>query len=102
MLRFIQYPDIAKLGHKRFNPLDVYLSIFSTGAMTQIDGELEHRETISHNALAKQRIGFPLLFRFCRQIEKHQHPHDSIFAKAIHHFKAFRDIQSSAARLRSI
>ena len=80
-----QDADVAKLRHERLHPLDVDFSILTAWAMSQIDGKLKHRETISHDALAEIGVGFPLLLRFRRQIEKHQHPHNSVFTETIHH-----------------
>ena len=77
--------NVAKLGHERLHPLDVYLGVFPAWTMSQIDGKLEHRETVSHDAFAEIGIGFSLFFRLCWQIEKHQHPHNAIFTETVHH-----------------
>ena len=77
--------NVTKFGHKRFHPLDVYLGIFPARAMPQIDGKLEHRKTVGHDALAEIGVGLPLFLRLRRQIEKHQHPHNAIFAETVHY-----------------
>ena len=80
-----QYADVAKLRHERLYPLDVDLGILTAWTMSQIDGKLKHCETIGHDALAEIGVCFAFLLRLRRQIEKHQHPHNSVFAETIHH-----------------
>ena len=77
--------NVAKLGHERLHPLDVYLRVFPARTMPQINGKLEHREAVGHDALAEIGVGLPLLFRLRRQIKKHKHPHNAIFAETVHY-----------------
>ena len=85
-----KYPDVAQLRHKRLHSLDMDFGIFSTWAMAKIDRELKHGKAIGHDAFPKQGVSFSFFLRIRRQIEKNQHPHDSILAKPIHHSLHFR------------
>lgn len=80
-----QYPNIAKLRHERLHPLDMHLRVFAAGTMPQVDRKLEHREAVSHDALAKIGVGLTLFLRLRRQIEKHKHPHNPVFTESVHH-----------------
>ena len=80
-----QNADVAKLGHERLHPLDMYLGVFIAWTMPQINRKLKHRETVGHDALAKSGVCLALFLRLRRQIKKHQYPHDSVFAKSVHH-----------------
>jgi hypothetical protein len=84
-VRNTQDANVAKLGHERFHPLDVDFGIFMAWTMPQINGKLEHREAVGHDAFAKSGISLALLFRLRRQIKKHKHPHNPIFTETIHH-----------------
>ena len=79
-----QNADVTKLGHKRLHPFDMHLSVLITWAMPEINRELEHSEAIGHDAFTESGIGLTLLLRLGRQIKKHQHPHNSVFAKSVH------------------
>ena len=80
-----QNTDVAKLGHERLYPLDMYLGILIAWAMSQINRKLEHCEAVSHNALAEIGVGLTLFLRLRRQIEKHKHPHNPVFTESVHH-----------------
>ena len=79
-----QNTHLTILGHERLHSLDVDFCVLAARAMPQIDGKLEHRETVGHDALAEVGGCFAFFLRLRRQIEKHQHPHDSVFAKPVH------------------
>ena len=80
-----QNTDVAKLGHERLYPLDMYLGILIAWAMSQINRKLEHREAVCHDALAEIGVGLTLFLRLRRQIEKHKHPHNPVFTESVHH-----------------
>ena len=80
-----QNTDVAKLGHERLYPLDMYLGILIAWAMSQINRKLEHREAVRHNALAEIGVGLTLFLRLRRQIEKHKHPHNPVFTESVPH-----------------
>ena len=80
-----QNADVAKLGHERLHPLDMHFGVLIAWAMSQINRKLEHGESIGQDALTKSGVCLALLFRLRRQVEKHKHPHNSIFAKSIHY-----------------
>ena len=80
-----QNPDVAKFGHERLYPLDMHFCVLITRTVPQINGKLEHRETVSHDALAKSGVCLTLFLRLRRQIEKHQHPHNPVFTETVHH-----------------
>lgn len=84
-VRDTQNTDVAIFRHKRFNPFDMHFSVLIAWTMSQINGKLEHCETISHDALAKSGVGLTLFLRLCRQIKKHQHPHNPVFTETVHH-----------------
>ena len=48
-----EYADLAKWGHPSLDTLDMYICIFSTGTMTQINTELKHSEAIHQEFLAE-------------------------------------------------
>lgn len=91
-----QYPDVAKLRHERLHPLDVDLGVFLAWAMPQVDGKLEHGEPVRHDALAEIGVGLAFLLRLRRQIEKHKHPHNPVFAESVHVKVPLRDTPLSA------
>ena len=66
-----QDANVAELRHKRLYPLDVDLGVLSARAMPQINGKLEHRKAVCHDALPKIDIRLAFLLRLRRQIEKH-------------------------------
>ncbi len=66
--------------------------------MAHIDGELEHNETILDKFLAEQRRILPLLLGISGKIEKHQNPHNSIFAKSVHHITGYSNLRNSPAK----
>ena len=80
-----QDPDVAKLGHERLYPLDMHFCVLITRTVPQINGKLEHGESVSHDALAKSGVCLTLFLRLRRQIEKHQHPHNPVFTETIHY-----------------
>ena len=43
----------------------VYFSVFHTGAMTYVDGKLEHCESIFYEGFPKVNVGFLLFLGFC-------------------------------------
>ena len=79
-----QYPNVAIFRHERLHPLDMHLGILIAWAMPQINGKLEHREAVGHDAFAKSGVCLALLFCLRRQIEKHKHPHNPIFTETVH------------------
>jgi len=76
--------DIPMLGQSSLHPFYMNIRILSAGTMAQIDGKLEHGESVFHHLLAKVGIDFPVFLRIGRQIKKYHHPHDSVFIKTIH------------------
>lgn len=75
----LNYPDIAKLfvgnaenaditlrGNHLFNPLDVYLGIFHTGTVAEINRKLKHGETIVQQIVAKHSSIPTILLGFGR------------------------------------
>ena len=81
LVGYSHYTHLTKFRQHPFHALDMHIGIFCTWAMTQIDGKLKHSKTILQEFLAEFRCRFPLLLGFGWQIKKHQHPHNSIFAK---------------------
>jgi hypothetical protein len=49
----------------------MYQCIVHAGAVTQVDRELEHGETITHDVLSEKGGIFALLDGFCRQVVKY-------------------------------
>jgi hypothetical protein len=54
-----------------FNAFNMYIGIFATAAMAQVNGKLEHTEAVLHNILAELAVNFPVLFGFRWQVEKY-------------------------------
>lgn len=73
--------DVTRLRQKRLYPLDMHVRVLATGTMTHVDGELEHREPVFQYLLPEVGVGFALLLRLGRQIEKHQNPHNPVFTE---------------------
>ena len=78
-----QNANFAMLGQKRFHALDVHIGILATRTMPDVSRKLEHGETVAHDALAKLGCRFPLLLGLGRQVVKHHHPHDFVFAESV-------------------
>lgn len=76
--------DLSMFRQNRFHPFYVNLRVFHTSTMSQIYRELEHSEAVVQQLLAKLRRSLALLFCISRQIEKHQNPHNPIFAEPVH------------------
>ena len=93
-----QDAHLAIFRHERLHALDVDFGVFTAWTMPQVDGKLEHRKAVGHNALAEVGSGLAFLLRVRRQVEKHQHPHDSVFAKTVHVKAPLRDTPPSAIR----
>lgn len=49
----------------------MYLCVLATGTVSDVDGELEHGESVSLEFLAKIRIAFLVLLGFCGQVEEY-------------------------------
>ena len=62
----------------------MYRRILAAGTVADVDGELKHRESVALQILSEIGISFLVFFRFRRQIEKNQHPHNPIFAETVH------------------
>ena len=75
---------LSIIREERFNSFYMYRCILAAGAMADINGKLEHRESIALQILPKIGIGFLVFLRFRRQIKKNQHPHDPVFTETIH------------------
>ena len=73
--------NLPKFGQKRFHPPDMHIRVLLAGAMPHINGELEHSEPVLHQLLSEIRRGLPLLFGLCRQIKKHENPHNLVFTE---------------------
>ena len=59
-----QNANFAELGKKWFNPIYVDFGIGRTGAVTDVDGELEHGESIIYQGLPKTGGSFSVGFGF--------------------------------------
>lgn len=82
--------DVTRLRQKRLYPLDMHVRVLATGTMTHVDGELEHREPVFQYLLPEVGVGFALLLRLDRQIEKHQNPHNPVFTETFRlHFSGY-------------
>lgn len=71
--------DVSAFRKQRFNSFYMYLRIVHTRTMSDVDRELEHGETIAHDVLTEFGSNLPVFLCFCRQIIKHENPHNSIF-----------------------
>ena len=61
------------------------IGILSAWAMAQVDGELEHCESVTQKLLSEVGIYFAFTFCLGGQIEKDKNPHYLIFAKSFNH-----------------
>ena len=59
-------PYVTRLRQKRLHPLDMHVRVLATGAMTHIDGKLEHRETVFQDFFPEIGVGFAFLLRLGR------------------------------------
>ena len=71
--------NMAKLWHEVLYTLHMNIGIRHACTMPNVDGELEHGETVHLQLFAKQGIGTLVLLCIRRQIKKHQHPHNPVF-----------------------
>jgi hypothetical protein len=71
--------NMTFFGQNPFYSFDVDIGVFAAWAMAEIDGKLEHVETISHDLLAEPGSYFSFLFSYNGQIEKDQYPQDPVF-----------------------
>lgn len=67
---YAQHPNMTELWQKRFYAPYVHLGVLHAGTMADVNGELEHGETIALQVLAKK--GISLLVALClrRQVEE--------------------------------
>ena len=84
-IRNLHNTDRSMLGKKALYSSDMHICIFRTWTMPQIDGKLEHPESVFHETFPKCSRGSPLLFGLRREIIQYENPHYSIFAKTIQH-----------------
>ena len=76
-----QYSHLTEFGKHVFYPLYMYIGVFATWTMAQINRKLKHGKTVVDQFLAEIGVCLLLLFGFGWQIEKYQYPHNSIFTK---------------------
>ena len=84
-IRNTQNSDISGRRQISFDSKNMHLCILAAGTMPKINRKLKHCEAIAEQMLPKFGIYFTFLFRRRRHIEKNEHPHNTIFAKTIHH-----------------
>src|ERR1700757_5207729 len=65
-----------------FYPALMYISIFTTGAMSYIHTKLEHTESVLHKFFAETGSCLSLLLAFSRQVIHNKCPHYTIGVKA--------------------
>ena len=85
---------MAELWQEGADPFHVDISVFHAGAMAQVDGELEHGETIFLQLLTEGGIRLPLLLGLGGKVEEHKNPHDAVLAEPFverHHVSSSRD-----------
>ena len=87
--------DLSILRQKRFNSFYMYGCILATGTMTDINGKLKHRKTITLQILPEIRIRFLVFLCFSRQIKLDKYPHNTIFTKTIHHISGYEILRNS-------
>jgi hypothetical protein len=78
---FVSYFEndyFAGFRQKAFHPPFMYFGILVTGAMSGVDGVLDHSEAITQKTFTEQGVRFPVLFCFRGQIEVHKNPHDPV------------------------
>lgn len=76
-----QNTNVPLLWKDCANPTHMHFGVFSTCAMTHIDGKLKHSKTILLEILPEARCRLPFLLSFSRQIEKDHHPQNAVFIK---------------------
>ena len=64
----------------------MYIHVFSTCAVTNVNRELEHGKSITYKFISKGLVNFFVSLCLCRQIKENQYPHNSIFAKPTQKF----------------
>ncbi len=78
-----KYTYMSVLGKERLNTLDMHLGILHAGTMTDINRELEHRETVALQVLAEQGIGLLVPLCLGRKVEENKYPHNPVFAETV-------------------
>ena len=77
-------PHLPIVGQCRLYALQVYGGILAACAVADIDGELEHGESVRKKVFAEIGCSLTLLLGFGGEVKKHEQPHDAVFAEAIH------------------
>ena len=64
-----------------FHTLDMDFGVFPACAMTQVDGELKHREAVLDQPVPKKRVQLPVFLGFGGKVEEYHYPHNSVLTK---------------------
>jgi len=70
--------DQALVGHHHADAINVDERGFSAGAMTDVDGKLQHVEPVFLQIFPEPRRNFALGGRICRQIKHDEQPHNVV------------------------
>ena len=81
-----EHADVAVLWEERPYAADVRLGVLHAGAVAHVDGELEHREAVALQVLAEQGVSLLVALRLGGKVEKHEYPHNPVFAETVGHF----------------
>lgn len=76
--------DLSIRGKKRFHATQVHVCILIAGAMTHINGELEHGEAITLQIFPEKSVSLLLFHRSGRQIKEDKNPHHAILTDPAH------------------
>ena len=80
----VHYSYLSLFRQHTLNSGNMYLRILIRGAMAQIDGKLKHSETVSYQAFSEIGRGLAFLFSVRWQVEKNEHPHNTVFFVSTH------------------
>ena len=86
--KFFSYsydPYFAVIRQNAFYTVNVGLRILCRWAVSYVDGELKHCESVFKQLLPEVACGLALALRVGGQVEKDENPHNTVFAETIHH-----------------
>ena len=80
---FVRYPHHAHHAYVRrevTHALHVYICVFTAATVADIDGVLEHPETIAKQVFPKLGGGCPAVLIARGDVKRYHNPHDSVCA----------------------
>lgn len=77
-----EHANASSLRQESPNPFLMYLRIFPTRAMTDVNGKLKHSKSRFDESFPEQGIDFLILFGFGGQIKTNHDPHNPVLTES--------------------